>query len=86
LRRLGADVAHPLIAPVPRLFAFEPVLRWAVLARLGATWAGGRLDLVMPSGDTVRFGGAGPADARVRVHDDRLFLRLLLRGEMGAGE
>jgi cyclopropane-fatty-acyl-phospholipid synthase len=81
------DVAHPLIVPIPRLFPFsEPALRWAVLARLRATWAGGRLDLVMPSGDVVRLGGAGPADARVRIHDDRLFVRLLLRGEMGAGE
>jgi cyclopropane-fatty-acyl-phospholipid synthase len=40
----------------------------------------------MPGGDVVRLGGIGPADARARVHDDRLWLRMLLRGEMGAGE
>jgi cyclopropane-fatty-acyl-phospholipid synthase len=61
-------------------------VRLAVLARLRATWADGRLDLILPSGECVRVGGPGPADATARVHDDRLFLRLLLRGEMGGGE
>lgn len=28
----------------------------------------------------------GPTEARARIHDDRLFLRLMLRGELGAGE
>ena len=51
-----------------------------------AQWRGGRLDLAMPGGDVVRLGGAGPAEARARIHDDRLWLRMLLRGEMGAGE
>jgi cyclopropane-fatty-acyl-phospholipid synthase len=73
--------------PLPRLGSpAGHAVRWAVLSRMRATWNGGRLDLVMPSGECVRLGGAGPADARVRVHDDRLFLRLLLRGEMGGGE
>lgn len=40
----------------------------------------------MPDGQLVRLGGPGPADAVARVHDDRLFLRLLLRGEIGGGE
>jgi len=62
------------------------VLRWAAVQRLRAGWAGGRLDLTLPSGDHVRLGDRGPADAAARIHDDRLFLRLLLRGEMGAGE
>ncbi|MDX2092721.1 MAG: cyclopropane-fatty-acyl-phospholipid synthase family protein [Kofleriaceae bacterium] len=57
-----------------------------LLARLRATWARGRLDLVLPSGECMRLGGAGPAEATARVHDDRLFLRLLVRGEMGGGE
>ncbi len=61
-------------------------MRWALLARLRATWAGGRLDLVLPSGEIERIGGAGPADATARVHDERMFLRLVLRGEMGGGE
>lgn len=62
------------------------MLRWAALRQLRATWAGGRLDLVLPSGETFQLGGDGPAEARGRIHDDRLFLRLLLRGELGAGE
>jgi cyclopropane-fatty-acyl-phospholipid synthase len=53
---------------------------------LRSTWRGGRLDLVLPSGDTVRLGGDGAPDARVNVLDDRMFLRLVLRGEMGGGE
>lgn len=85
----AGDVAHPLVVPYPRLVApAGDALRWAALARLRATWApgAGRLQLVMPSGQTVRLGGPGPADATAYVHDDRLFLRLLLRGEIGAGE
>jgi cyclopropane-fatty-acyl-phospholipid synthase len=61
-------------------------LRRAAIQQLRRQWARGRLDLVLPSGDHVRLGDDGPADARAHVHDDRLFLRLLLRGEMGAGE
>jgi len=54
--------------------------------RLRAMWRGGRLDLWMPDGAVVQLGGSGPADARARIHDDRLWLRMILRGEMGAGE
>jgi cyclopropane-fatty-acyl-phospholipid synthase len=80
-------VAHPLIVPLPKLVPpIGAAVRWALLARLRATWAEGRLDLILPSGECVRLGGAGPAEATARVHDDRLFLRLLLRGEMGGGE
>jgi cyclopropane-fatty-acyl-phospholipid synthase len=81
------DVAHPLIAPLPRLLPpFGALLRRAALARLRAIWSGGRLDLNLPSGERARL-GAGDAPATVvHVDDDRLFLRLLLRGEMGAGE
>jgi len=63
-------------------------LRWAAIGALRATWSSDdeRLDLVMPSGELVRIGGTGRAHATARVHDERLFLRLLLRGELGAGE
>jgi cyclopropane-fatty-acyl-phospholipid synthase len=82
-----AAVAHPLIVPMPRLVPPSgQLVRWALLSRLRAAWAGGRLDLVLPGGDRLRIGGTGPADATARVRDDRLFLRLLLRGEMGGGE
>ena len=60
-------------------------LRWAALARLRSSWRGGRLELVTPSGDVVELGRGEPA-ARAHIHDDRLFLRMLLRGELGAGE
>ena len=79
-----ADVAHPLIAPLPRVPA-SSLLRRAVLAQLRARWCGGRLDLVLPGGELFRLGDGAPGP-RARVHDDRLFLRLLLRGEIGAGE
>jgi cyclopropane-fatty-acyl-phospholipid synthase len=76
-----------LILPVPRLVpAAGRALRWAALARLRSTWTTGRLDLVMPGGEVIRIGEPGAADARIRIHDDRVWLRLLLRGEMGAGE
>jgi cyclopropane-fatty-acyl-phospholipid synthase len=61
-------------------------LRWLALARLRAAWTGGRLDLILPSGDRVRIGPPGRAEASARIHDDRVFLRLVLRGELGGGE
>lgn len=63
-----------------------------MLARLRAIWRDAALDLVLPSGELVRLGAnrASASDAtavpRVHVHDDRAFLRILLRGELGAGE
>jgi cyclopropane-fatty-acyl-phospholipid synthase len=83
----AGDVAHPLVVPYPRLVApAGDLLRRAALARLRATWTGGRLDLVLPSGQVIRLGGDTRPTACAHVHDDRLFLRLLLRGEIGAGE
>ncbi len=82
-----ADVAHPLIVPLPRLVPpTGGLLRRAALHQLRSRWRGGRLELVLPSGELVRLGGYGRPDARAYIHDDRLFLRLVLRGEMGAGE
>jgi cyclopropane-fatty-acyl-phospholipid synthase len=84
---VSAAVSHPLVVPLPRLVApAARLVRWALLTRLRAGWAGGRLDLALPSGEIVRVGEAGPPEATARVHDDRMFLRLLLRGEMGGGE
>jgi cyclopropane-fatty-acyl-phospholipid synthase len=77
---------HPLIAP-PRLVApAAQAVRWTALRQLRAHWRQGRLDVLLPSGDAVQLGGGGPAEASVVVGDDRAFLRLLLRGELGAGE
>ena len=85
--RVPGDVAHPLIAPLPRLLPpAGALLRRAALARLRATWGHCEaLAFELPGGEHVTIGDGRPA-ARVRIHDDRLFLRLLLRGEMGAGE
>ncbi len=83
----AADVAHPLILPLPPLVPpARNALRWLALRQLRTSWAGSRLDLTLPSGQTIRLGGKGAADARASITDDRLFLRVLLRGEMGAGE
>jgi cyclopropane-fatty-acyl-phospholipid synthase len=80
-------VAHPLIVPLPRLVPpAGQALRWLVLTRLRAGWTGSRLDLILPSGGRARIGPPGPSQACARIHDDRMFLRLLLRGEMGGGE
>jgi cyclopropane-fatty-acyl-phospholipid synthase len=76
-----------LIVPLPRLVPpAGHALRWAALARLRAGWTGERLELILPSGERARIGPPGPARACARIHDDRVFLRLLLRGEMGGGE
>ncbi|HEY5950129.1 MAG TPA: cyclopropane-fatty-acyl-phospholipid synthase family protein [Kofleriaceae bacterium] len=87
---MAGEIAHPLIAALPRVAApVAHALRWLALARLRATWSGDRLDLVMPSGEVVRLGTTdadGGAVPRARIHDDRLFVRMLLRGELGAGE
>lgn len=82
------EVAHPLIVPLPRLVPpAGQLLRWTALHRLRATWRGPRLELILPSGELFALGppsrGAVP---RATIHDDRLFLRMLLRGEMGAGD
>lgn len=66
------------------------------------TPSAGALELVLPDGERMLLGigagrlargsGVGAAEAiegpppSIRVHDERLFLRLALRGEMGAGE
>jgi cyclopropane-fatty-acyl-phospholipid synthase len=84
---LSGAVAHPLVIPLPRLApAAGHALRWLALARLRAGWTAGPLDLISPSGEHARVGPPGAAEACVRIHDDRAFLRLVLRGEMGAGE
>lgn len=80
-------VAHPLIAPLPRLAPLAGhALRRLALARLRARWRGDPIDVTLPSGDCMRIGPAGPASASARIHDDRAFLRLALRGEIGGGE
>jgi cyclopropane-fatty-acyl-phospholipid synthase len=83
----ASDVAHPLIAPLPTLA--RPIgarLRPYVLRRLKAQSASGRLDLQLPDGSRLQLGAGDKPVATLRISDDRLFARLALRGEMGAGE
>jgi cyclopropane-fatty-acyl-phospholipid synthase len=83
-----SDLAS-LIRPLPRLLGpTGPLVRRLALAAMRATWTGAPIDLDLPDHQRVRLGSAsaGPAAARARIRDDRLFLRVLLRGEMGAGE
>jgi cyclopropane-fatty-acyl-phospholipid synthase len=88
VRRVAGEIAHPLIVSLPRVAApAARALRRLALAQLRSKWSTGRLDLALPSGELVRLGAEHEGDTvRVRIHDDRLFLRLLLRGELGAGE
>jgi cyclopropane-fatty-acyl-phospholipid synthase len=81
----------PLSWPLPRSLRrlVSPAghaLRRLVLAQLRAGWTGGRLDVLLPSGEQVRIGPPGPSEASVQIHDDRALVRVLLRGEMGGGE
>ena len=80
-----AEIAHPLIVPLRRLPLAGHLLRRAALQRLRSTWRGPRLDLTLPSGERYQL-GTGTSDAHATIHDDRMFLRMLLRGEIGAGE
>jgi cyclopropane-fatty-acyl-phospholipid synthase len=91
VQRVAGEIAHPLIVSLPRVAApASHALRWLALAQLRSMWSDDRLDLALPSGEIVRLGADSARDQaavpRARVHDDRLFLRLLLRGELGAGE
>lgn len=82
---------HSLIARLDRLWSSEPRSSPLELTLPD----GARVRLGQPAASLARGSGlsatapgeprSAPAP-RVRVHDDRLFLRLLLRGEMGAGE
>lgn len=84
-----SEVAHPLIVPIPKLIPpAGQLLRWTALQKLRQGWRGPRLDLTLPSGELFQLGfdARGSAQARATIHDDRMFLRMLLRGELGAGE
>jgi cyclopropane-fatty-acyl-phospholipid synthase len=81
------DVAHPLIAPAPRLAGpLAGLARRVVLGGLARGHHAGRLDLRLPDGDRVALGAAARPDATITIHDERAFTRAALRGELGAGE
>ena len=81
-----SSIAHPLIVPVFAPGWVARAARGVALRALAAAWpdAGLRLDLHFADGERLVLGKGDKTLAR--VHDDRLFVRMLLRGEMGAGE
>ncbi|MBP9204949.1 MAG: class I SAM-dependent methyltransferase [Kofleriaceae bacterium] len=93
---MSSPLAHPLIWPMPRpIGPIASAARHLGLAALHAGWARAeaRLALELPDGTVHHLGGHGPdrggdvdAVPRVIVRDDRTFLRVLMRGELGAGE
>ena len=46
----------------------------------------GRLTIVLPDGRSVVVGSDAEPAAEIRIHDERAVLRMLVRGEIGAGE
>ncbi len=79
--------ADALTAPLPRgLGRLAPIARSAALAGVRG-WKHGCLTLRLPDGTTHVIGDARDRErADVRVRDESFFVRVLLRGEMGAGE
>lgn len=77
-----------MIVAAPRVRApVHAAVRRLAIAALRTRWRRGRLDLELPDGQRVRIGATdGAADASARIRDDRFFVRLALRGELGAGE
>lgn len=72
---------------MPRLVApVRSLARRVITGALARGWRGGRLELALPDGRRLALGGEGRPDATVRVADDRLFVRMLVRGELGGGE
>lgn len=82
---MSGHVAHPLVLPLPRVVRpAAQLVRYVALRELRRRWQGRGIELELPSGEVVRVGE--DVDARVRIHDDGTFLRLVTRGELGAGE
>jgi len=82
--------SHSTIACVPRgrqLSRLDRLAARAVLDRL-ARWRHGRLLLTLPDGGAHELGSDAPGARRIAlaVHDWRFFRRLLLGGDIGAGE
>lgn len=63
---------------------FDAFAARLVLRRLGRLQTG-TLELQVPGGATQRFGPGGGPTARLKVHRGRMFRRVVLEGEPGAG-
>jgi len=81
-----SSIAHPLIVPMPAPGLVARLARRFAVRALASRWPerGERLDLCFADGERVTLGRGERTVAR--VHDDRVFVRMLARGEMGAGE
>ena len=82
----AADQSHPLLAPMPRLIGPVRALARHVMLRALADADVGRVDVILPDGARVALGRGGRPEATLRIRDDRAFVRMLVRGELGAGE
>ncbi len=83
---MADEPVHPLYVPVPRWTSpVASLARRAVLGGLGRPDVEGGVELHLPDGERLRL-GRGARVATIRVHHDRAFVRMLLRGELGAGE
>jgi cyclopropane-fatty-acyl-phospholipid synthase len=81
-----SSIAHPLIVPMRAPGPVARAARSIAVRALAAIWPsdGDRLDLHFADGERVTLGRGDRTIAR--VHDDRVFVRMLARGELGAGE
>ncbi len=78
---------HPLAPPLPQLAALLARPGRRLLRRALAHFDGGHVTVEMPDGEVWTLGNPRAAEhCAVRVDDDRLFARALLRGELGLGE
>jgi cyclopropane-fatty-acyl-phospholipid synthase len=57
-----------------------------MLRRVADRRPDGRLDIRLPDGYVVALGNGARPQATITVHDDRAFVRMMARGELGAGE
>lgn len=82
----GPTAGHPLVIPAPRWPApVASLARRAILGALDRADVDGGVIVRLPDGGEHRL-GRGPTATTIRVHDERAFVRVLTRGELGAGE
>lgn len=57
-----------------------------VVLRMASSLRGCTLDVVLPNGTLRRYGDGSEPHAKLRIHDDSFFRRVLVGGEIGVGE
>jgi cyclopropane-fatty-acyl-phospholipid synthase len=84
-----SSIAHPLIVPMNAPGLVARAARGLAVRALARAWPAGAgpLDLRLPDDSTARLGAVDAHAVPIaRIDDDRVFVRLLARGELGAGE